>query len=233
MAELIEHLEVSLVDRKSLSFEYTTEQGQTAAMCREGNEYLVIERINVLHARGASMTPQEELFAKLFSHEKILVKEMSDADLRTHRDELSQIAFEAKARLTAVHDEEKDRKPKGPGGFRRSLQTDDITSNAINSITERKKKMSVDEKLLASLVSIGFTEEAARERLAAGKILSNLRQQGDILPADASKVFTNTEEQSKAVDSAKLIEAAEAQAAKQIEESKKVRAFVNPFEKKG
>ena len=58
--------------------------------------------------------------------------------LRAHRETLSKIAFEAKARLTAVDDEEKIRKKKEagdkPAGFERSLNSDQTATDAINTI---------------------------------------------------------------------------------------------------
>lgn len=56
------------------------------------------------------LTAQEELFSELFNHEKILVKDMDTLMLRAHREELAKIAFEARARLTAVDDEDNERK---------------------------------------------------------------------------------------------------------------------------
>src|SRR5260221_11654525 len=64
---------------------------------------------------GKTVTPQEELFSLLFNHEKVLVKDMDVLTLRAHREELAKIAFEARARLTAVDDEEQDRKKKHNG----------------------------------------------------------------------------------------------------------------------
>src|ERR1700747_1784259 len=96
-----------------------------------------IREIRIEHLTESSakpMTPQEELFSQLFNHEKILVKDMDTLTLRAHREELAKIAFEARARLTAADDEEKTRK-KGdkPEGFKRSLNTDETTTNAINA----------------------------------------------------------------------------------------------------
>src|SRR6266850_1991034 len=92
-------------------------------------------RINSI-CKGETMTPQEELFSQLFNHEKVLVKDMDTLTLRAHREELAKIAFEARARLTAVDDEDNTRKKnndKKPKGFERSLNTDETTTNAINT----------------------------------------------------------------------------------------------------
>src|SRR5437870_2773844 len=115
-----------------------------------------IREIRIAHlVRGlTSMTPQEELFSQLFNHEKVLVKDMDTLTLRAHREQLAQIAFEARARLTAVDDEENGRKrqnapAKGVTGFARSVGTDETTTNAINVVKERQKRMTAAEKVQA------------------------------------------------------------------------------------
>ena len=147
-----------------------------------------IREIRIRHIiKGEIMTPQEELFSQLFNHEKILVKDMDVLTLRAHREELAKIAFEARARLTAVDDEENDRKklskPKGPTGFERSAGTDETTTNAINAIKDRQKKLTSREKMLEGLISLyekgGVSrveaEKIASSAMSAGKILSTLK----------------------------------------------------------
>ncbi len=125
------------------------------------------------------MTPQEELFSKLFNHEKIFVKDMDTLTLRAHREELSKIAFEARARLTAVDDEDNERKklanPKGPTGFSKSINGDDKTTEAINTIKERQKRMTKQEKIQAGLEKLGIDPKHASELMSAGAILGQLK----------------------------------------------------------
>lgn len=94
------------------------------------------------------MTPQEELFAKLFNREKVLVSTMTVLELRAHREELSKIAFEARAKMTAVDDEEKIRKPKKSevSGFSRSVNEDGSTRDLINTVKERQKGLSKKDR---------------------------------------------------------------------------------------
>lgn len=137
------------------------------------------------------MTPQEQLFSELFNHEKILVKDMDTLVLRAHREELSKIAFEARARLTAVDDEEHSRKKKSsdgkPSGFERSVNTDETTTAAINAVKERQKRIPKAEKIRLGLQKImedaGQTPEDAKkesERLmSAGTILARLSKKTD------------------------------------------------------
>lgn len=135
---------------------------------------------------GSEMTPQEELFSQLFNHEKLLVRDMEILQLRAHREELAKIAFEARARLTAVDDEENNRKKKNSNisesrGFERSLNADDVSSEAINTIKERQKKLTGKEKIRAGLIALyskGMTlaeaEKTADIALRAGTILAKL-----------------------------------------------------------
>ena len=130
------------------------------------------------------VTPQEELFADFFNNEKILAADMSILELRAHREELSKIAFEARARLTAVDDEERTRKAKaqkekGPTGFSTSLQTDEITTNAINRVRERQKKLTKQEKTVEGLVKMGMDRKEAEKLVSAGTILARLKEKID------------------------------------------------------
>ena len=126
------------------------------------------------------LTPQEELFSQLFNHEKILVRDMDTLNLRAHREELKKIAFEARARLTAVDDEENDRKkksePKGPQGFERSLNIDETSTDAINTIKERQKKLTKQEKIQAGLEKLGIPTADAIKLMSAGTILGRLNK---------------------------------------------------------
>jgi hypothetical protein len=129
---------------------------------------------------GECMTSQEELFSKLFNHEKVLVKDMDILTLRAHREELAKIAFEARARLTAVDDEEKGRKKKADGngkptGFSRNLNTDEATTDAINAVKDRQKRMSKNDKIIEGLIKLGYSREDAEKKMTAGTILGRLK----------------------------------------------------------
>jgi len=155
---------------------------------------------HICEAGDKPMTPQEELFAQLFNHEKSLVKDMDTLSLRAHREELSKIAFEARARLTAVDDEEQGRKRKsakanGPAGFERNLNIDEATTEAINTIKERQKRLTGKEKMLANLISLyekgGMSHEEAEKTatsaMGAGNILARLKdkESKDIIKDEA------------------------------------------------
>jgi len=111
------------------------------------------------------MTPQEELFAKFYGSEKVLVKDMDIAQLREHIEELSQIVYEAKARLVAAGDEDKERRAKTKN--KDWLVTADTsiaaTSDAINVVKIRTSRMSKMDKIRASLLTVGIDEETVNE----------------------------------------------------------------------
>lgn len=111
------------------------------------------------------MTPEEELFAKFYNHEKILVKDMDDGMLREHRAELQKIAFEAKARLVAADDANRERKAKTTN--KEWLVTDQnpqlTDSDRINVVKVRKERMSKMDKLREQLKSAGIDDATIKE----------------------------------------------------------------------
>jgi len=117
------------------------------------------------HQEGKEMTSQEELFSKFYNHEKILVKDMDIPTLREHREQLSTIAFEAKARLVATDDESRERKAKSGNKewLVTSLESDQVTSDAINAVKVRSARMSKMDKLRQQLLTAGIDEELANE----------------------------------------------------------------------
>ncbi len=120
-----------------------------------------------IYSSEVIMTEQEELFAKFYNHEKLLVKDMDSVQLREHREELSKIAFEAKARLVANDDETRERSANtkvkdwslSPSG----LQTE---SDAINAPAVRKSRMSKLDKQRSDLLKIGIDEAIVNEMMA-------------------------------------------------------------------
>ena len=113
------------------------------------------------------MTEQEKLFAKFFSEEKILVADMNDLQLREHREELSKIAFEAKARLTAASDEERERSAKNPNSKQWLVSSDSSinVSDSINGVKIRAARMSKMDKMKKQLQSAGLPDELVNEMI--------------------------------------------------------------------
>lgn len=115
--------------------------------------------------RRLEMTPQEELFAKFYNHEKVLIKDMDMIQLREHREELQKISFEARARLTAADEELKEKKAKTSN--KEWLVTDtqqpyDV-SQAINVVKQRAIRMSKMDKLREQLAKAGIDEVTIKE----------------------------------------------------------------------
>ena len=136
---------------------------------------LTVEEIE----NNPNMNAKEKKFAKFFAGEKTLVSQMDDAGLRAHIEELQDIAFEARARLFASDDEFRERgaKKKRDKGFSTSVQTDDFTSEAINNIAERQKKMSKVDKEIERLVSMGIDRKDA-ENMYRATTMKAIQTQG-------------------------------------------------------
>ena len=112
------------------------------------------------------VTPQEELFAKFYNQEKILVRDMDIAKLREHRDELAVIAFEAKARLGAVDDEARERNKKSPNKeWLVTTDTSDLSKDAINAPKIRAKRMSKLDQLRTQLLAANIDEETVNQMI--------------------------------------------------------------------
>ena len=113
------------------------------------------------------MTPQEELFAKFYNHEKVLVKDMDTVQLREHREELQKIAFEAKARLVAADDETRERKAKTTN--KEWLVTADANgvkdSDLINVPKVRAARMSKMDKLRKQLKDSGIDDDTVNQMI--------------------------------------------------------------------
>ena len=113
------------------------------------------------------MTPQEELFAKFYNEEKVLVKDMDHITLREHREQLQQIAFEAKAKVVAADDELRERKAKtNKKDWLVTDTTQPPVSDLINVVKVRQARMSKADKLAQQLRSINMDEATIKEMVA-------------------------------------------------------------------
>ena len=156
------------------------------------------------------MNPQEELFAFFFNDEKVQVKDLKDFELTQRREELAKIAHEARARLTAVDEEQRGRKAKkAEKGFVAHVTNDDLTTNAINSLTERNIKLSKREKMISNLMSKTGVDRATAEAMVP----------------DVDKVSKG-----RAINSRAKLEAAnQGVAIKSEREELAAKPFINPF----
>ena len=126
-----------------------------------------------------NMNSKEKMFAKFFASEKQLVSSMDDGSLKAHIEELQSIAFEARARLSASDDEARERgaKKKRDKGFQTSVASDDFTSETINNIQDRQKKMSKTEKEIERLVGMGIDRKDAENMYRASTVVA-IKKQG-------------------------------------------------------
>ena len=110
------------------------------------------------------MNDSEELFSKFYNHQRVLICDMDMDSLREHRDELSKIAFEAKARLRAAEDEVRERAAKsGKKEWLVNTDTNQSTSDAIRDIKVRKDRMSKIDKIRQQLLSAGIDDATVKE----------------------------------------------------------------------
>jgi hypothetical protein len=110
---------------------------------------------HICHAERseAEMTPQEELFKELFTGAVKIVAGMDALTRRAYREEMQKIAYEARVHVAAVDkiDEDEKKEKRRTTGFERSLNTDQSTTDAINTIKERQKRLTKQEKIQAGL----------------------------------------------------------------------------------
>lgn len=113
------------------------------------------------------MNDDEKLFAKFYNEEKVLVKDMDASQLRQHREELSKIAFEAKARLVAADDElrEKKSKDKKSKEWLVSTENTQTSSDAIAAVKTRTARMSKMDKLRADLRKSNIDEATINDMI--------------------------------------------------------------------
>ena len=127
-----------------------------------GYQYRVEIKRNIFIARiesyvyqlleSENMTEQEELFAKFYNEEKIFIKDMDVAQLREHRITLSKIAFEAKARLGAIDDDQRERNAKVKNKEFILTDVNNVPdSELINAPKLRQARMSKIDKMRQDL----------------------------------------------------------------------------------
>lgn len=115
---------------------------------------------------GDIMTDQEKLFRDFYNREKIFVKDMDIVQLREHREKLSKIAFEAKARLRAVDDENQERGSKTKNKeWLTTVDTNQNVSDAINVVKTRQARLSQMDKLKKQLEAAGIDDDTIKEMI--------------------------------------------------------------------
>ena len=114
-----------------------------------------------------------EKHAAFFNAERILIKDMDWETLKNHRKELEDIAREARARLTAIDTEERERTAHLKTSDKEWLlshNTPDVNvSDAISAVKTRKDRMSKADKLLAAMKDLGIDGAESLVRAAEKK----------------------------------------------------------------
>lgn len=111
-----------------------------------------------------------ELHTKFFNAEKIAIKDLDDLAKSERRELLRLIVVEAKAKLTA-HDEDEREQSAAKAKVRKdwllsSSSADPLISDAIGAVKERKKRMSEADKLQAKLSNLGVSGKELDEIVA-------------------------------------------------------------------
>lgn len=151
------------------------------------------------------MTKDEELFAKYYQVGAILVKDMKDDQLLTRREELKKIVLEARAHLSSTDEEIKTRRKKLSGktqDWLSSVETDQVTSDAIAAVSVRKDRMSKLDKMRETLLANGMDEEIVNEMMSN---MSKAQDKAILIPAAKKKdIIEITTENKKPFDPTSL-----------------------------
>ncbi len=130
------------------------------------------------------MTNNEEKHAKFFNEEAALVATMSDADLDEHIHELEEIAREAKARIMAATQNQRDRTAKqGNKKWRvEPLGPDPSVTDSLNKVKARSARMSKLDKMRDKMSVLGIPESEIDQMLA--KMVAQARKEPEALRAE-------------------------------------------------
>jgi hypothetical protein len=131
------------------------EHFQISASGYDSSSYWTHER------RLKHLNENEQLFAKFYNEERLLVIDMADDILEEHIIQYELIAREAKARLTAAAEEKRDRRAKkGSKGEWQIAPSgpDQSVTDTINKVKIRANKMSKLDKLRDSLTGLGLSD---------------------------------------------------------------------------
>lgn len=131
------------------------------------------------------MTPNEELHAKFFSEEAVLVLDLSDADLDEHIHELETIAREAKARILAASQEKRTRAAKsGNKAWKvEPLGPDPTVTESLNKVKQRSGRMSKLDGMRAKMAALGIPDSELDQMMA--KMVAQARKDPKALKEEA------------------------------------------------
>lgn len=128
------------------------------------------------------MTEQEALFAKFFSEEKTLIALMTPEERIDHIQQLEEIAFEAKARLTAGKEYEREENAKSRAKGKWTItetNPDQTVTDTINKVKLRKDRMTKLDRQSAKLAALGFSQAEVEEMVAGLRKAAMKDEQSD------------------------------------------------------
>lgn len=120
--------------------------------------------------RIKELTANEDKFAQFFNAEAVFVSSMSAIELEEHIQELEEIAFEAKARLTAAKTNKRDRDAKRFVGGDWSItptNPDPNVTDTINKVKLRGQRMTKLDKMRDKLAALGIEDKEIEQMIAA------------------------------------------------------------------
>ena len=116
------------------------------------------------------MTDREELYKEIFSRTAIVAVSMTAIQRKEWREKLSLVAFEAKVTINAIDKADREERAEVQGESRNWLVSADYSPDveaSINTVKQRKERMSKMDKLSASLTEkLGISGDIAAEMLA-------------------------------------------------------------------
>lgn len=135
---------------------------------RQVFDYCGIFAASHSYREGRVMTPNEELHAKFFSEEAVIVSTMSDADLDEHIHELEAIAREAKARVLAGQQEQRTRAAKsGNKAWKvEPIGPDPNVTDSLNKVKQRSGRMSKLDGMRARMAALGIPDSELDQMMA-------------------------------------------------------------------
>ena len=161
-------------------------------------------------------TPNEDLHAKFFNEEALLVVNMTDVDLDEHIHELETIAREAKARILAATEEKRTRKAKAGNKAWRIEPNgpDPNVTDSLNKVKQRSQRMGKLDNMRAKMSALGLSDadiDAMMSKMvaAARKEPEALKQEAklkDDLKTPKQPTISTDEERQAVKDQKKLFE---------------------------
>lgn len=134
-----------------------------------------------------SMNEREELHAQFFASEAVLVSSMTFEQLDNHILELEKILLEGRARASAAVEEKKKRVRKMSDDEKDKLVTRPNLSGteALNSVTKRKDRMTKMDKLQETLAALGLNVDEVKS--ITGTVKVNESSQGSLAAKEEIK----------------------------------------------